>query len=368
MKKIILILVLAIGLYANNGYIPRVERGVGTYQSAILAPDGKSFYTLKKDLVTHWQLNPIKRLDYFRTGIKSTSENNHYNIHVTSDKSKIIINSKEEILLWDLKTKKQIKKLKVKTVWGLMDDNIFITIDENRVITKYDTKTLKIFQTKQLKDPCDNWSDPYGNSCNSIPSFMIKSEDKLIYFSENYFLFLEEDSLDIKKSIKVGIAGLASMDYKSLYYISMDAPRSKMINIKNEKVNLIESVNLTHYYNEHYLLGSFRGKGLRISSRYNYLSFAGTAYRPTSSSRRIFHYAFFNNKKEKPLATFLQFEDGEWILIDVDGYFETSSDKAKKYLTMQKHFKYFKKYPKTKEFRTKGLLISDEISKNTIKK
>jgi len=373
MRKILLILVLVVGLFAEDGYIPRVERDIGTYYSAILASDGKSFYTLKKDLVTHWQLNPIKKLDSFRTGIKPVDENKlGYNIHVTADKSKMVINSQDEIQLWDLKTKKQIKKLKVKTVWGLMDEETFITIDENRVITKYDTKTLKILQTKQLKDPCDNWSDPYGNSCHSKPVFMIKSEDKLIYFSENYLLFLEKNSLDITKDIKTGVMGLSSMDYKTLYYIPMSKPQpSKMINIKNKKIDSIKSYDFISYSNKHYLLGSFRAKGLKISSYYKYLSLAATAYRPTPSSRRILHYAFFDNKREKPIATFLQFKDGEWILIDVDGYFEASSKKVKKYLTMRKHYKTYRR-PNTTVlkniFSDKGLKISDEIYKKYNKK
>jgi len=36
--------------------IPYIKKGTGLIDSAVLAPDGNSFYTLKGNLVTRWQL------------------------------------------------------------------------------------------------------------------------------------------------------------------------------------------------------------------------------------------------------------------------------------------------------------------------
>ena len=49
--------------------ISQIPKSYGLLDSAVVAPDKKSFYTLKDGVVTHWQLHPIKKLNSFQSNI-----------------------------------------------------------------------------------------------------------------------------------------------------------------------------------------------------------------------------------------------------------------------------------------------------------
>ena len=125
MKKLLLILILVVGLFGSDSEeigIPYVEKGKGTIQSAVLDPDGEHFYTLKGETVTKWQLEPIKVVYSFKTGLTSKERfmklpsncnkmRDDYHISISSNSEKMIIRNKNEITLWNLNSKKLIKKI-----------------------------------------------------------------------------------------------------------------------------------------------------------------------------------------------------------------------------------------------------------------
>ena len=118
MKKILLIFVLVVGLFGSETEEigkPFIEKGQGLVKSAVLDPDGEHFYTLKGETVTKWQLEPIKKVYSFKTGVEPAIFSIGYQISVTPDSKKMILRSMDTIVLLDLENKKIIKSVKEKT-------------------------------------------------------------------------------------------------------------------------------------------------------------------------------------------------------------------------------------------------------------
>ena len=139
MKKILLLLILALGLFgAESEEIgkPYVDKSEGFIQSAVLAPDGESFYTLKGDLITQWQLSSLKRLNSFKIDIDSKVGRFGYQISVTSDGKKMILRSSEDIMFVNLDNNNLNKKIKYDSDMGVISGTTFISISsKDRKVT-----------------------------------------------------------------------------------------------------------------------------------------------------------------------------------------------------------------------------------------
>lgn len=90
MKKIVLVLLFVFSLYAGeNEEIGRIHFGslydskFGKIDSATLSNSAEKLYTLKGDLVTGYETNPMKKIFSFHTGIEEV--HNGYRILVTQD-------------------------------------------------------------------------------------------------------------------------------------------------------------------------------------------------------------------------------------------------------------------------------------------
>ena len=146
-----LLLILAVDLfgaeYEEIG-IPYIEKNTGLIDSAVLAPDGNSFYTLKNDLVTHWQLSPMRRIISFKTNIKN-DENRliKYQINLSNDNKRVILYSTKEIQLWDIQSKKHLKTVKEDLYSGVRSKYGFLTIGEQNVLRIWNDKSLILENT-----------------------------------------------------------------------------------------------------------------------------------------------------------------------------------------------------------------------------
>lgn len=144
--------VLLIGKESNNSEVIGIpilnfEQGVGLVDSAVLAPNAESFYTLKEDLVTHWQLTPLKRLSSFRTNIKfHTNKRNDYQISTSTDNKRIILYSDKEIQLWDVKTKKHLNTVPIKELlFSLQRSKYgFLTMDKENILCIWNDENLTL--------------------------------------------------------------------------------------------------------------------------------------------------------------------------------------------------------------------------------
>lgn len=141
MKNIILLLMLLtlslFGKTEENGK-PYIDMDEGRIDSAVVAPVGKRFYTLKDGMITYWQLEPLKKLFSFQTNIEKDlcSSNKSFpsiptcNINISSDETRLIIRSKKNIALFDLERKVLLSEVEHQSAYGLWDDRTYITLED----------------------------------------------------------------------------------------------------------------------------------------------------------------------------------------------------------------------------------------------
>ena len=145
MKKIVLVLLFAFSAFAGDSE----EIGTPYYRDQFFGPDSatlsstaEKLYTLKGDLVTGYETNPMKKIFSFHTGIKEI--HNGYRILVTQDDNRIILYSLDSIQLWDIKTKKLLRKVDlaigpvISSRYGLIvltKDNYLQILDEQSLET-----------------------------------------------------------------------------------------------------------------------------------------------------------------------------------------------------------------------------------------
>lgn len=176
--------------------------------SATLAPDGKSIYTLTNDLITQWQLSPLKKLTSFHAGaLSGNSSFRRFKIHVNKDNTKLILQSNEELQLWDIGQKRLLKHIKIGPAVGTISNYGFITVDEH-TLKIWDQNTLKLLDTIStfLEKPAD-WIGPNDPPAEwedlRIPTNVIAGETIVVidYPQKRVYLNIEKrvSQEDLKK-------------------------------------------------------------------------------------------------------------------------------------------------------------------------
>ena len=343
MKHLVLILVLVVGLFGSELEkigVPYVGKTIGKIDSAVLAIDGKRFYTLKDGLVTHWQLEPLKRLDSFKTGIqepfcKPLKPQYHIstcNISVSSNEKKMIIRSNKSLLLFDLEKKVLIEKINHESLYGVMDSHNYMTFDTNNWVTHNNTATLwkidkGIKEVKKIiyKGAFEEADEDESQFDDSLKSVLIL-DNMIIVFANDDISMYDKDTFEIldMASRHRGNAPYLNYNYKFIdYYKSL------------KRINL--------YKTDKTFEPGLRPFRIKLSS---FMPLVSISKHLTLSLTRDFHAIFFippkTLKQRRPQygVKFYQFSDGEAILMGTNGgknitnHFELTSN-SKKYLTMK---------------------------------
>lgn len=173
MKKIVLVLLFAFSLFAGENEeigVPYIDSNLGRINSAVLSHDGLSLFTLKEGVITQWQINSLQKQTSFT--VKDSKEERFlgWRIHVTNDNSKIILQSDNELQLWDIQTKKLLQSVSIKFGAGTISKYGYITVDE-RELKIWDENTLRLANTissflefpaewtKTTPSPVQDWKD-----------------------------------------------------------------------------------------------------------------------------------------------------------------------------------------------------------------
>lgn len=339
MKRIIVVMmILVVSVWAEEIGKPYIPKGSGEIDSAILAPDGKTFYTLKGELVTKWQLEPIKKLDSFKTVLNHKDKRYGYQIDITADGKKMFIRSHSEIILWDLKAKNEIKREQQRTDWGVVDGQVYKTIysyrktnDQHYIVdegTIYKEWDLRLNQVKNEVLPalCSNT----GYTC--YPNFMYINHDEIFAFTPESSHSSSMMSILNKKTLKI-IKGLSFDDH---WYVTAD--RKSIYLGQRSPAEFYLKVNIDTLTEEKITLDKFKKTDMLYSQQKairKSMSVVGSlnlVFIPNKVTRR-FEYVFYNSSNKK-VTSFYQFKDSEWAVIDENGYFEVSLY-AKKYLKMK---------------------------------
>ena len=356
----------------EDSFFPNIKGRAGQLDGAVITPNGNSFYTLKGELVTHWRLNPIKRLSSFNTGAIAKDEHHRYTMHITDDAKKLVLNSPTQIQLWDLKDNSLVIKKDVNITSGVMLESDFYTINKDRTLIKRSTKDLHVIKKKTFPNLCND-KKYLERACEDEPYAILGYGKNLVFCSYTFvkLVSLSNMSKIQKKYVKRASTIAVSIDQQYIYWIingytdgvvAENRPDLKRLDIKTGETQLASPLyihrsrkvsHLRDYVNEYSTL-SFQRFPKGLSSSVNGISLVQSRFKPAPSFFKKRRFGFFNTKTKEIIGKFFQFEDGEWILLNKNGYFEGSKN-AREHLLMRNKARI--RYP-----------ISDEIYKKFNKK
>ena len=350
MKKIIILMmvfvvsVFAGGISSQEIGVPYVEEGRGQVQSAVLTPDGESFYTLKDEIITNWQLEPIKKLNSFKIKLSEDEKKKKYHMSISSDSKKMIVVTRKSLLLFDLEKKKLIKKKKDKISMGVMDGSIFKIIYNKKILKdnrpirevvyrEYNIDNLGVIKEVLLPPLCNKSTSGCSAHYMHYINYMYMSADKLfvLKLDDSIAVFDKTTLKKLEKIWKIWNKCYFSLDKKNLYCTSNTGQYTK-INVgilETQKIINKEFDNKKSSYinNEEFIHRKSLNDIYSNISLYKKLSLVFKF----DINDKLTSLNFYDNKLNKRIATFYQFKNDKWILISSDGYFEVSKN-ARKYL------------------------------------
>jgi len=341
MRQLFFVSLFVVSLFAGQ-FVPYVEDyESATVDSAALAPDGKSMYTHKNGVVTRWQLNPIKPLDSFRTGIARPTAGSMLNpaLLVSDDGKNMVIRTRNLLQLWDLKKHKLIGEVAGKNDGAVLIGRSCISIRDDKTIVKRSLDDFSIKLSRKLKyytvTEC-----PEGLSClNDYYIRFIVGAGKSFYISAQTVL-LEADSETLAITKVLGWpADYVDLKREKLYYMQSgcgyDVAWEKcraVVDIRTGEDTLIgEPVVCSSQGNYAY----FKKCSIK-NNRVHTASFAGFDMREINGMtllRMREALYFLDLIAMRPIASFYQFSDSEWIVMNENYHFQGSVG-SRRYLKM----------------------------------
>lgn len=201
MKKIFLVLLFAFSLFAGESEeigkhaINQIARK-GSIDSSVLASDGKSFFTIKENYITQWQLSPLKKLISFK--ISMPQEHRYlFKIHITPDNKKLILHSPHEIQLWDIATQSILKRINPESIIGTMSKYGFVTLDDSDFIRIWDEKNLDLKNTAHLHIKYSNYPSPASNIIAGNNILVVKYFNKTVFVDLNTLKVFDDVDYDM---------------------------------------------------------------------------------------------------------------------------------------------------------------------------
>ena len=364
--KILLVLILALGLFGVESEeigLPDFEKpliGEAKWfiQSAVLAPDGESFYTLKGDLVTQWQLSTIKKILSFKTGIIDIKRPG-YQINISNDGKRIILYSLQEIQLWDIKSKKHLKTIKEDLSLGTGSKYGFISLTKDNQVHVWSDKDLTLLKGIDTAVKKCYYSMTDYEAIKKCRALNITNGDNilaLIYSDRG--LFIDLDTLKIideffQYKVEGNEIRFPNSDEKSKQeQVYTDKYADKFVGVFAQARTYPRSTLKT---------GSTAFSSIKLLSTMNgQKSKAMTLFKIGTEGEYHIIISFLNERGEtkRQIYTFYQFDDG-WILLDHKNNFFTGSENMRKYLMMFKDGKYIPMNDETFEKYNKQIDLKD---------
>ena len=139
MRKILLVLLFVVSVFGSDEEIgkPVIDWEKGQIESAVLASDGKSFYTLQGQDLIHWSLSPLKKLESWEVPLKKITtgkkQNRFHDIWFLDNYTKVLVTSIEGMMIYNLQTKKIEKEISY-NIYSLVKDGDFIYLTHPTLI------------------------------------------------------------------------------------------------------------------------------------------------------------------------------------------------------------------------------------------
>ena len=342
MRVFLVVFLMSVGVYAEVLGIPTPEREQGRFthkagpkdmmiESASLTPNGQSFYTLKVKKLIFWQLSPVKKIHTIN--LEKVLKDKAYDIGITSNGKRMFLSSNEELILFDLKSEKVLKKIKLKSSWGIVDGSDFLTL-HNRELKRFSSQDLKLLKRRMI--PCPDKSKP----CENRSFMFFKSKDYLVHNSYGDLSLYDFKTLNLIGTEDISTKGpfvRLSINHKLLLhmYVYIDMNKGELrryfygfdrpgFSFREAKKKMWPELTISYQ----------TPISFKTVSHVNGISLVQYAGRVIKKQMGYVMYGFFNTKTEKKLASLFLYPDGEWIVLQPDSYFNCSKG-ARKHLLMR---------------------------------
>lgn len=342
MKKILVALLFVFSLFAGESEergvpfikggrivgVPYVKSGTGRIDSAVLAPNGESFYTLKQGLLTQWMLSPLKKLKEWELPMQKLKEHLHGDLYITNNK--ILIVSPEEFVLFNLQTQKVEKTLTYNSTSRVQEGNLLYfshlakrnnPYPESLYIEVWDINNLSKVRDALVSE--DLW-------LNSLYDELWLNHQNLYYFAHRGgVLIVDKKSLHVNEHIDLNAFSLPldSGSFltndgkfvigKNVYRQSDNALLKNFPVVKDKDrtpednkdiENLKQSIDRYFPSNNQHQRRATQVGNLKLAYKYG-----------------LSPYAFYRTSSNELMAYIFQ-DEGELVLINQDGYFQSSTE------------------------------------------
>ena len=332
--------------------------GEGRVDSMALAPSGERIYTLKEGVLYEYGLSPLKKINSMKVEFDSKqTKDDPYRMFITNDEKRIIIYSKMRLRLLDLGSGKIIITKLIKSELGVLNDEEFLTLDNNNKGTVRDANNLKekhVFTASGY----DAWD--HGKYANISHSNLIKAGDHLILYSEGVNPFPGEVTIFDKNSYKIiwkiyhrdDTRSAVSYDGKTLYVqnpLKEFKYLDKMYEHRNNYIKEHGAGLKDGQFPEVLKVDLAKGKWSYLTKKdfkyrfglYVPLSKAGLSQKISPSYQYFLlgtngRYGFlYSEEKRRRTKYFCQFQDGEAAFFGrIKSYFQITEN-ARKHLRMK---------------------------------
>jgi len=342
MKHIILIILLTLGIWAEEVGVPYVDYShiniqefAGHRKVMVSSANNTLIKLAPKGKFTVWSLQPFQKKDEFTVPYATW-------FYLSEDMKKIIVSTYNDFakpseniantVIWDLDKKKQIIEFPYESHGAIMIDKKLFIMEKNSCLHVYDSNSFKEFDsielnvTTILRRTFSASVQGYGKEIKDQPwgLDLSKNNDRLIISYSNNTVVLDTKTLQILKSIKFNnlLVMYSYMDKeKDMYYHG----KQYQIDLKTLNVRELDDTSQNKIYEK---LDNLIGE----NSFYH-----GDIPDP---DKRIFAYGhkqfikLIDSKTLNTYATFSEFANGEWIVITPDGYFDGSPN-SRQYLSIK---------------------------------
>lgn len=208
----------------------------------VLSPDGDGFYSLRDGLLSHYQIEPFKKIGSIaidEASLKEIPDKNYCRVLITDDGSKLILIFPDRLVSLDRATGKVIKKVERKLGYrALRSESATLNASDLVVLSRVETKGMEVFylavfdvDTFKLKRPVMDIQEKFEFSYTGqalTGGWVTRIQDKLYLSSGNTLAVLNnktyepEVTLNCPKSRYYGFwrPPVISRDHRKIYAVN----------------------------------------------------------------------------------------------------------------------------------------------------
>jgi hypothetical protein len=290
-------------LCAEEIGVPYVDPRKAVAQSATLSPDGETFYTYANNTLTHWSLNPIRKLKTIIIDKEKDFSQSLIKFSFLSNKRLLLFATNEKLATFDVQTNTFLQVLDINA--SLVD-----TLFDNILLIERNGKS-KILSPNNLKSIIEGELSLYykihNTNLKSI-HLLVKNDDQ-----ETFKIKLDNRSMIVNSNTLIPISEFVSEGYSP---VSIQKSHLSMVKLAQE--------------------GAWRQKKGKGNQSLNKI------WRTFSSTNNFLFfdeigddfYVLYDKQTQKKLFTYSYFQNDNWLIITPDGYFDGSPE-SRQYLYMK---------------------------------